>query len=162
MSASTRRIMWVVLVIIAVGLLAVGARRDPTEGSSENRLFAIGNRMKCLQCTGETVSDSQAPIAVQMRTEIRRQMQLGRTDDEIYSFFVERYGARVLLTPSSSGFAAVVWIAPVVAVGLGAVGLAYVFGRTRRTATSATDEDRAIVGRALDGDPAHDPEGAPS
>ena len=40
MSASTRRILWVVLVVIAVGLLAVGARRDPTEGSSENRLFA--------------------------------------------------------------------------------------------------------------------------
>jgi cytochrome c-type biogenesis protein CcmH len=156
MSRTTRRWVWVALVIVAAGLLAAGAGRAPTEGSSENRLFAIGNRMKCLQCTGESVSDSQAPIAVQMRTEIRRQMQLGRTDDEIYTFFVERYGSRVLLTPGSTGFAAVVWVLPVVAVGVGAVGLAFVFGRTRRAPTTATDDDKSLVDDAR-----RDGEGAP-
>ena len=145
MSRPLRRGLWAAALLLAVGLLVVGAPRDPTDGQSDDRLFAIGDHLKCVQCTGESVSDSQAPIAVQMRGEIRRQMQLGRTDDEIYSYFVDRYGQQVLLTPSSTGVASLVWIVPIVALGVAAVGLVAVFSRTSEAPITPSAADRELV-----------------
>jgi cytochrome c-type biogenesis protein CcmH len=145
-----RRIGWIVLGLVAVALLVVGAREDPTEGSSEDRLFAIAGQLKCVQCIGENVANSQAPIAVEMRGEIRRQMQAGASDDEIFSTFADSYGESVLLNPSGTGFAALIWVIPVVAVGIGLLGVGLVFTRARRDPVDTTvdDADRELVERA--------------
>jgi cytochrome c-type biogenesis protein CcmH len=99
---------------------------------------------------GENVANSQAPIAVQMRDEIRRQMAAGRSDDEIFTYFADRYGPRVLLNPSGSGLASLIWIVPVVVVGLGLLGVGYVVTRSRRDplTTEVSDADRELVERA--------------
>src|SRR5690606_4183517 len=109
-------------------------------------------QLRCLQCTGESVANSQAPIAVEMRDEIRRQMARGRTNDEILTFFADRYGPTVLLTPSGSGFVGLIWVLPVVVVGVSLAGLAFVYARARRRNVDlvATPEDEALVAAALD------------
>jgi cytochrome c-type biogenesis protein CcmH len=145
----SRRIGWILVGVAAVVLLVLGARRDPTDGDSEDRLFAIAGEMKCLQCVGENVANSQAPIAVQMRDEIRRQMKAGASDDEIFTYFADRYGPRVLLNPAGSGFAALVWIVPVVVVGIALLGVGMVFARSRRAPVVAVDDaDRELVDQA--------------
>ncbi len=58
-----------------------------------------------------------------MRAEIMRQMRAGQTDDEIDNFFAQRYGQQVLLNPSGTGFASLVWIVPVVVVAVGSMGV---------------------------------------
>ena len=145
-----RRIGWIVLGVAAGALLILGSRQEPTAGSSEDRLFAIARQMKCLQCVGENVANSQAAIAVEMRDEIRRQTQAGATDDEIFSSFADSYGESVLLNPSSSGFAALVWVIPVVVVAIGLFGVVLVFTRARRdpTGVEVDDADRDLVERA--------------
>ena len=147
---STRRAIWLLVGVALVVLLAVGARRQPTDGNSDDRLFAIAGDMKCLQCVGENVANSQAAIAVQMRDEIRRQMAAGRSDDEILTYFADRYGPRVLLNPSGSGLASLVWVVPVLVVGLGLLGVGMVFTRSRRSGATATAsaEDIDLVERA--------------
>jgi cytochrome c-type biogenesis protein CcmH len=137
--------------LICVVAIVPSATTTPTEGQSEERLFALSAQLKCQQCVGESVADSQSPSAVQFREEIAEQMAQGRTDDEILNFFAERYDQEILLTPPSSGVGALVWIIPVVAVGGGLVLLAAAY--RRRTLEVAgrevTDDDEERVAAAL-------------
>ncbi len=137
--------------VIAVALLVVSANGAPTEGVSDDRLFAIAERIKCVQCTGESVAGSSAPIAVQFREEISKQMASGSTDDEILNFFSDRYGRDILLTPPSTGVGALVWIVPVVVLAGAVLLLAGTFRRWRaeRVERTATEQDQQIVDAAL-------------
>jgi cytochrome c-type biogenesis protein CcmH len=144
---------WALMGVVVVVAVVTAGSGTPSQGVSQERLFALSARLKCLQCVGESVAASQAPLAVKFRDEIDDQMRRGRTDDEILNFFAQRYGQEVLLTPPATGLGGLVWVIPVVA-GAGAVlGLVGVFRRWRREqeSTHATDEDRAIVDAALSG-----------
>ena len=162
MSRSARRFGWVVGLLCVVALLVVGSRPPVTSGVSQDRLYALGSQLKCLQCAGESVAGSQATIAVKMRSEIDTQMRKGATDDEILSFFADRYGPRVLLNPPGSGVAGLVWVIPVIALIGGGVAVASVFvaARRRRATDAAAElsaEDRELVESALrDGPDASD------
>ncbi len=139
------------MVVICFAAIVPAATTTPTEGQSEERLFAISAQLKCQQCVGESVADSQSPSAVQFREEISEQMAQGRTDDEIINFFAERYEQEILLTPPSSGVGSLVWIIPVVAVAGGLLVLAGAY-RRRRTETASrevTDADAERVAAAM-------------
>jgi cytochrome c-type biogenesis protein CcmH len=142
---------WIVMGLIAVAAIAVGWGSDPTTGSSDDRMFRLSEELRCLQCTGESVANSQAPIAIQMRDEIRRQMRRGRTNDEILTFFADRYGSRVLLNPSGSGLTSVIWVLPVVVGAVALVGVGTTFARARRreAVAGASPEDTELVEAAL-------------
>jgi cytochrome c-type biogenesis protein CcmH len=142
---------WAVLAVAAVALLVVAARPTPTSGTSDDRLFSLAAQMKCLACAGESVANSGAPLAVEMRGQIEQQMRAGSSDDEILTFFADRYGARVLLTPSASGLGALIWVVPVVVAAVSICALGLAFARWRRLAEEAptpSDEDRELVERA--------------
>ena len=142
---------WALMALVLVLAVAFGTRTTPKAGVSDERLFAISGRLKCLQCVGESVAASQAPLAVQFRQEIRDQMERGATDDEILNFFVQRYGQEVLLTPPSSGLGGLVWVIPVVAVAGALLLLAATFRRWRgdRGDRGASPDDAALVADAL-------------
>lgn len=129
--------------VVVVGALVAGADSPPTEGISDDRLFALSAQLKCQQCVGESAADSQSPSAVQFRQEISDQMARGNTDAEILNFFVERYGRDVLLTPPSTGVASLVWIVPVVGLAGAVLLLVGTFRRWRVAAGTpeVTDED---------------------
>ena len=149
-----RKWAWLAVAVVALVVLVAGATRSPTEGTSDDRMFAIAAEMKCMQCVGESVANSQAPLAIQMRAEIMRQMRAGKSDDEIYNYFADRYGQEVLLNPSGSGFASLVWIVPVVVVAVGLMGVGLAVTRRRRGggAVAVSDEDRELVARARTGE----------
>ena len=147
----TRWWAWAVLAVAVVVVVGLAARPTPTSGASDDRLFSVASEMKCLACAGESVANSQAPLAIEMRGQIRTQMRAGKTDDEILTFFADRYGTRVLLTPSASGLVSLVWILPVVVAAAAACGLGLAFARWRRLAVDVpevSDEDRELVERA--------------
>ncbi len=137
--------------VVAGAAIVVGAGTPPGTGVSDERLFAIAGRLKCLQCVGESVAASQSPMAVQFRDEIRDRMRQGDTDDEMLNFFADRYGQEVLLTPPSSGIGALVWVIPVVVVAVAILMLAGTFRRWRdeREDRHASDEDLSLVADAL-------------
>lgn len=142
---------WALMALICVVAIVPAATGTPTEGQSEDRLFALSAQLKCQQCVGESVADSQSPSAVQFREEIASQMAQGRTDDEILNFFAERYDQEILLTPPSSGVGALVWIVPVVALGGALVLLAGAYRRRSLEAASreVTEDDAERVAAAL-------------
>lgn len=143
---------WGLMALVVVVAVVVGAGTAPRTGVGDERLFALSARLKCLQCVGESVAASQAPLAVQFRDEVRSQMRAGKTDDEILNFFSDRYGQEVLLTPPSSGLGGLVWVIPVVAVAAAFLMLFFLFRRWRneRTDVHATAEDEALVAGARD------------
>ncbi len=142
---------WALMGLICVVVIAPVATTTPTEGQSEERLFAVASQLKCQQCVGESVADSQSPSAVQFREEIAKQMAQGQTDDEIINFFAQRYDQEILLTPPSTGIGSLVWIVPVLALAGGLVLLAGAYRRRRLEVAprEVTDEDAERVAAAM-------------
>ena len=148
-----RGVSWFGLLLCAAVVLGLGWKTTPAVGESDDRVYSVGSQMKCLQCAGESVAGSQAKIAVQMRTEMRKQMRAGRTDDEILTYFSQRYGQEVLHNPAGSGVAGLIWVIPVVFVAVGACGVALIFNRSRQqrralAGEELSEEQRARVAQA--------------
>lgn len=145
-----RLLGWGAMALVLVGALLVGTLTDGPERSTEDRVYHLASSMKCPQCVSQTVAGSEASIAVQMREEIRAQVDEGRSDEEIRDYFVSRYGETVLLAPPTSGISLFVWALPAlgVAVALGAV-LLVIRGRRRAAGAGLSERDRAIVDEAL-------------
>lgn len=147
-----RWVSWVVLVVVVVTFLAMGSASPGRPSSPGARARALAEEIACPQCAGESVAQSSAPAAVNIYREIERQIDAGRSDDDIRSYLAQQFGEDVLLRPSASGPAAYVWAVPVVVAVLGAAGLVVAFRRWRRVGPLApSDEDRALVASYLEG-----------
>ncbi|OWY61191.1 hypothetical protein B7486_65105, partial [cyanobacterium TDX16] len=131
---SSQRLAWVALVVVAV--LAIGVGLFVNEGSvrtTEERTTNLAESVKCPTCRSQSVAESEAPIAREIRAEIAQRIEAGESDDQIRDYLVSRYGQEVLLTPPSSGIAGLVWVIPVVAVVVAGLGLWLVFQRWQDT-----------------------------
>lgn len=123
------RLSWLaLLVVLAVGL-AVGASGDRGPRTTEERIDAIASTVRCPTCRSQAAADSDAASGLAVVAEIGEQVEAGRSDDEIRAYFADVFGEQILLTPSGSGFVGLVWVLPVVALVLGAAGLAVAFRR---------------------------------
>ena len=138
---------WAVMVAIVIALLAVGATRDSSASTPEERVESISRRLACPICDGESVFESRNNASASIRAEIKAQVSEGlRSDDEIISFIEQRYSASVLLVPRATGIDALVWALPVAAFVCAIAGLAFAFRRWRLAAdTVPTDADRRLV-----------------
>jgi cytochrome c-type biogenesis protein CcmH len=144
---------WAVLLIVLVGLLAVGSTRDTGPQTQQDRIDAVAKRLACPTCDGESIYVSRAPAAEAIRNEVARQVATGvRTNDEIVAYVEERFGGQVLLVPRATGLDALVWALPAAVFVCAVAGLAVAFRRWKRAAGAVgdpTDADRALVADAL-------------
>jgi cytochrome c-type biogenesis protein CcmH len=93
-------------------LLVLFATAGAQEVQLEQEVFSIARGLRCMTCDSETAADSNAAVSVEFRRIVREQLQEGRSRDEIYSYFVERYGDVVLMNPPRRGITLIVWLAP--------------------------------------------------
>jgi cytochrome c-type biogenesis protein CcmH len=100
--------------------------------AQEARAEAIGNKLRCLVCQNETVENSQAGLAKQFRTIIRRRVVAGDSSRQIIDFMVKRYGIYVLLKPPFRPETWLLWLSPALAALIGLAVL--LFARRRRRA----------------------------
>ncbi len=114
---------------------AVAAFDDP---EMQARYEKIISEVRCLKCQNQTIKDSNAFLASDLRREIRHMLEEGKTDDEIYDFLVARYGDFALYRPRASGKTLILWIAPMLFLVFGALALWRVV--QRRTALPIDDE----------------------
>jgi len=144
-----RRASWLVMGLVVTAALLVGLQPDDTARTSEERIFALAETLKCPTCRSQSVADSEAPSAQAIRADIARRLEAGESEDEIRAYLVSRFGEEILLTPSSSGVTGLVWVLPVVALALGGAGLYLAFRRWKqRPSVAASDEDRRRVAEA--------------
>ena len=99
---------------------AVPLADDPV---TEQRLITISEEMRCLVCQNESLAGSRSDLANDLRREIRILISEGKSDDQIRSFMVERYGDFVLYRPPVKPVTWLLWIGPFVILGVGIAGL---------------------------------------
>ena len=99
---------------------AVAPFDDP---EMQARYEKIISEVRCLKCQNQTIKDSNAFLASDLRREIRHMLEEGKTDDEIYEFLVARYGDFALYRPRASGKTLILWIAPMLFLVFGALAL---------------------------------------
>lgn len=99
----------------------------------EARAKALQKELRCLVCQGQSIDESNAPLAADLRRLIRQQMQAGQSDQQIKDFLVARYGAFVLMRPPVRQDTLFLWFGPMLLVftGLGVIGVIIARSRQR-------------------------------
>ena len=127
------------LVLAALaGVLSLAAASDPAERladpAPEARARQIFRDVRCLVCQNESIDDSEAELAHDLRQIVREQLKAGKSETQIKAFLTERYGEFVLLTPSFSVGNLALWAGPFLVVIAGA---ALLFARLRNRTSDA-------------------------
>ena len=169
MPAVRKWIPWIVLVAAAVAVLAVGVQHGGGRPSLDAQVQHISNEVRCPVCNGETVAQSQAAPSVQIRDEIRTDLQKGQTQGQILSSLVSSYGPGILEKPQAKGISLLVWVIPVIGVVGAGAGLLALLRRWKREGEGRADQLTDIEvpaddggGAAGDGGGATEPEPVPA
>lgn len=110
------------------------------DAALEGRFRALTRELRCLVCQNETIADSHAELAVDLRREIRVMLEAGRSDREILAFMTDRYGQFVLYRPPFSTVTLVLWTGPLLLLAAGAVLLRRRLRRVERAEAPSLDE----------------------
>ena len=115
---------WVIpALLVWFTAAALGAQaRPPADSTLDARVRAVASELRCPVCQGESIQDSPAELAQEMKAIVREQLAAGRSPDEVKQYFVEKYGEWILLRPRAHGWNVLVYLLPVLALlGGGAV-----------------------------------------
>jgi cytochrome c-type biogenesis protein CcmH len=146
----TRRLLpWLAMLLLLAGAFTVASRRDSAPETTQARVHRIALEVRCPTCRQLSAAESDAPAAEAVRVAIADRVERGETDAQIRAFLVDAYGGDILLKPGRSGVAGLVWALPVAAFVCAVAGLAVAFRRWRRRGVGVTDDDRALVARAM-------------
>jgi cytochrome c-type biogenesis protein CcmH len=113
------------------------SRPTADDPALEARMLAITGELRCLVCQNQTIADSHADLAVDLRQEVRELLQRGQTPEQIRRYMTDRYGDFVLYRPPLKATTAVLWLAPAALLAIALIALAVVI---RRRARLADDE----------------------
>jgi cytochrome c-type biogenesis protein CcmH len=122
-----KRVLPAVLVLLAATAAAIDPERleDPAQ---QQRYQELIHELRCLKCQGETIADTPAPFAVDIRRQVRTLVAEGRSNAEVKQYLVDRYGEIILLKPRSLWL----WLAPALFLLGGALIAWRVLGQRRR------------------------------
>jgi len=114
----------------------------------EARARELSRELRCMVCQNQSIDDSEAPLARDLRLLVRERLTKGDTDQQVLEFLVARYGEFVLLKPPLERKTIILWVLPPVALLAGAIGL-FLAGRRRRSgqlepATLSNEEQRRL------------------
>jgi cytochrome c-type biogenesis protein CcmH len=127
-----KQIVLIILVLLCFGTVVLAKEAQPNEDPKiEQRMKALTEQLRCLVCQNETLADSRADLAEDLRKQIREQMYAGRSDQEILAFLTQRYGDFVLYNPPVKATTYLLWFGPFVLLFAGA-GVLYRYLKQRR------------------------------
>ena len=146
------RLFVVLLAVLPWGLVhgneATPAAADP---ALEKRVMDLANELRCLVCQNQTLADSHAPLAVDLRNQIREQLSRGASERDVVDFMVGRYGDFVLYRPPLKATTLLLWFGPFLLLAIGAF---FLVRRIRRQGAAAQPEltgvERERAARLLD------------
>ena len=118
----------IALALPAAAVLPDEVLNDP---ALEARARALSLQLRCMVCQNQSIDDSDAPLARDLRILVRERLKAGDSDAQIREFLVARYGQFVLLQPEKNSRTALLWLAPLIVLLTGALVLLRFFGRSR-------------------------------
>lgn len=153
-----RALLICMAMIVALPAMAVGPDEILADPVLEHRARDISAGLRCLVCQNQSIDDSDAELAKDLRILVRERLVAGDTDDEVRQFLVNRYGEFVLLNPVIAGHTLLLWIAApaLLLIGLGAMFFA---ARRRKPApdNGLTPDEQAVLDELSPTEPASKP-----
>jgi cytochrome c-type biogenesis protein CcmH len=131
-------------------LLAFVSTSALAEDALDRRVMNLAHELRCLVCQNETLADSQAPLAADLRNQIREQLAAGKSEREVVDFLVERYGDFVLYRPPLKGTTALLWTGPFLFLAFGVFLLVRLVRRRPAAAPELSAEERARAAKLLE------------
>jgi cytochrome c-type biogenesis protein CcmH len=126
---------------------AVPTADDPALEARVNRLAA---ELRCLVCQNQSLADSHAPLAIDLKNQVREQLRAGRADEEVIGYMTARYGDFVLYRPPWKATTALLWAGPALLMALTVGALALTLKRHTRLAAAPTfSDEETLRARAL-------------
>ncbi len=128
---------WLFFIVLMLTLVAsprveaVQADEILADSALERRARALSKELRCMVCQNQSIDDSDAPLARDLRVLVRERLQAGDSDGQVIDFLVARYGEFVLLKPRFSLHTALLWLGPAAVMLIGALGL-FVLARRYR------------------------------
>jgi cytochrome c-type biogenesis protein CcmH len=143
---SVRKVRVAALLVLAMSMalslraLAVDITVLPDE-KLQQRYEALTHELRCMQCQNNSIADSPAGLASDLRRQVKEQIIAGKSDDEIRAYMVQRYGNVILFTPAMNASSAWVWLLP----GLAALAGLIVGIRIVRQRGKLVEQDDSVV-----------------
>ena len=139
------------LIFVCLCFLVSGLKAEENNLQTKQRIRQLEEKLRCLVCQNQTLADSNAELAGDLRREVADQVKAGKSDEQIIEYLVQRYGDFVLYDPPFKARTVLLWVGPFVLLALGAGALVLVLRRRRAApedAPLAPDEKR-LVDRVL-------------
>lgn len=142
-----RRAWWaacLTFICLSLAVLHVGAKEAAPAASDpalEARMQKIAEGLRCLVCQNQTIADSHADLAADLRQEIREMLQQGKTDQDIQTYMTDRYGDFILYKPPVKSSTLLLWFGPGALLVLGLISLFVILRRRAQLPDQAFDAD---------------------
>ena len=144
---------WLLVIILLIPCLAVAEEARPLADNPqvEARLKTLAVELRCLVCQNQTLADSHAPLAEDLRREVREMIAKDMSDKEIIDFLVQRYGDFVLYRPPWKASTTLLWLGPFLLLIAGATGLVFALRRRQKKLADVTlsEEEHNRVAQLL-------------
>ena len=133
--------------LLALFWVACALAQDP---ALDRRAMNLAHEMRCLVCQNQTIAESNAPLAVDLRSQIREQLAAGKSDREVVDFMVARYGDFVLYRPPFKGITVLLWTGPFIFLAAGFYFLLRFLRRRQVPAPQLSADERARAAKLLE------------
>ncbi|MES2130656.1 MAG: cytochrome c-type biogenesis protein [Pseudomonadota bacterium] len=117
------------------------------DAALEKHVMALSEELRCLVCQNQTIADSHAELAIDLRNQVREQLQQGRTDAQVVDYMVQRYGDFVLYRPPVKGITWLLWFGPFLLL---AGGVGTLFYKLSRRSAAVAEPASADLARAAE------------
>ena len=144
---------WLLVIILLIPCLAAAEEARPLADNPqiEARLKTLAVELRCLVCQNQTLADSHAPLAEDLRREVREMIAKDMSDKEIIDFLVQRYGDFVLYRPPWKASTTLLWLGPFLLLIASATGLVFALRRRQKKLSDVTlsEEEHNRVAQLL-------------
>jgi cytochrome c-type biogenesis protein CcmH len=137
----------IVLLTVAAAPCAIAVEPDEvlSDAALEARARALSRELRCMVCQNQSIDDSEAPLARDLRILVRERLQAGDSDRQVIDFLVARYGEFVLLRPRFSWHTAVLWLGPAALLLIGGCAVLVLARRYRTNSAAAADGQQELT-----------------
>lgn len=139
-------------ILVSISFPSIGLKAAENENpQTEQRIRQLSEKLRCLVCQNQSLAESNAELAQDLRRQLREQVAAGRSDGEIMDYLVQRYGDFVLYEPPFKASTALLWIGPFALLAAALAALVAILRRRRRAPEEAAlgPEDQRLVARVL-------------
>ncbi len=145
-----RALILAALLFVCASATALTPQDETLTPDQELRYRSMIHELRCLVCQNQTIADSSADLAGDLRREVREHIAAGASDDDVRRYVTDRYGDFVLYKPPMSARTAVLWVGPFLLVAFGLLIVVRILRRPRAVATPAPSADATRLRHLLD------------